>query len=199
MLTESSIGALYIAVLLPALITALFYIFAIRIVAWRNPSMVPAGEPFDLGALLDTARGSAAVVFMFVVIIGGIYSGVFTVSEAAAVGAVFAFLVALVRGKLSGGVLWSVAAETTKSTSMIYFIMIGAQILSFSIGTSGLSEAMTSSIAALNIPPVMIVGMLVVAYILLGMVFDSFAVTGLCIVRFDWREKGEGSCEKMVA
>lgn len=131
LLTESSIGALYIAVLLPALITALFYIFAIRIVAWRIFIHGAAGEPFDLGALLDTARGSAAVVFMFVVIIGGIYSGVFTVSEAAAVGAVFAFLVALVRGKLSGGVIWSVAAETTKSTSMIYFIMIGAQILSF--------------------------------------------------------------------
>lgn len=176
LLTENSIGALYIAVLLPALITAIFYIFAIRIVAWWNPSMVPAGERFDSQALLDTARGSAAVAFMFLVIIGGIYSGVFTVSEAAAVGAVFAFLVALARGKLSGGVIWSVAAETTKSTSMIYFIMIGAQILSFSIGTSGLSEAMTSSIAVLKIPPVMIVGILVVGYILLGMVFDSFAV-----------------------
>ena len=176
LLTESSIGSLYIAVLLPALITTVFYILTVRVVAWWRPQAAPFGQPFSLRLLLELLRGALAVMFMFLVIIGGIYTGIFTVTEAAAVGAVFTFIVALVRGKLSGGALWGIAAETTRSTSMIYFIMIGAQILSFSIGISGLSEALTSGIAALALPAVAVVAMLVVAYILLGMILNSFAV-----------------------
>jgi C4-dicarboxylate transporter, DctM subunit len=176
LLLEQSIGRLYVAVLIPAMLTALLYMLAVSVKIRLNPLSAPVRDKFSGRELLLALKGSVWVFLMFGSVIGGIYTGVFTATEAASVGAVIAFLVALFRGKLKKGALWQVVGETTRSTSMLYFLIIGGMVISFFMGTSGLPETMTKTLTGSGLPGLAIVCMLVGIYILLGMIMDSFAV-----------------------
>jgi len=176
LLLEQSIGRLYIAVLVPALITALFYMATVSLTIQLNPRSAPVRDKFSGRELVLALRGAIWVFLMFGSVIGGIYTGIFTATEAASVGAVIAFLVALFRGKLKKGALWQVVGETTRSTSMLYFLIIGGLVTSFFMGTSGLPESMTKTLMGSGLPGLAVVCILVGIYILLGMIMDSFAV-----------------------
>jgi len=176
LLVEQSIGRLYIAVLIPAMITALFYMMTVSLTIRLNPLSAPVRDKFSGRELLLALKSSVWVFLMFGSVIGGIYTGVFTATEAASVGAVIAFLVALFRGKLKKGALWQVVGETTRSTSMLYFLIIGGMVISFFMGTSGLPETLTKTLTGSGLPGLAIVCILVGIYILLGMIMDSFAV-----------------------
>jgi C4-dicarboxylate transporter DctM subunit len=176
LLLEQSIGQLYIAVLVPAMITALLYMMAVSVTIRLNPASAPARYKFNGQEMVLALKGSVWVFLMFGSVIGGIYTGVFTATEAASVGAVIAFLVALFRGKLKKGSLWQVVGETTRSTSMLYFLIIGGMVISFFMGTSGLPETLTKTLTASGLPGLAIICILVLLYIVLGMIMDSFAV-----------------------
>jgi C4-dicarboxylate transporter DctM subunit len=176
LLLEQSIGRLYIAVLIPAMLTALLYMVAVSVTIRLNPLSAPVRDKFSGRELVLALKGSVWVFLMFGSVIGGIYAGVFTATEAASVGAVIAFLVALFRGKLKKGSLWQVVGETTRSTSMLYFLIIGGMVISFFMGTSGLPETVTKTLTGSGLSGLAIVCILVGIYILLGMVMDSFAV-----------------------
>ncbi len=176
LLLEQSIGRLYIAVLIPAMLTALLYMAAVSVTIRLNPLSAPVRDKFSGRELVLALNGSVWVFLMFGSVIGGIYAGVFTATEAASVGAVIAFLVALFRGKLRKGSLWQVVGETTRSTSMLYFLIIGGMVISFFMGTSGLPETLTKTLTGSGLSGLAIVCILVGIYILLGMVMDSFAV-----------------------
>ncbi|HVP80602.1 MAG TPA: TRAP transporter large permease subunit [Thermodesulfobacteriota bacterium] len=176
LLLEQSIGRLYIAVLIPAMLTALFYMMTVSITIRLNPLSAPVRDKFSGRELVLALKGSIWVFLMFGSVIGGIYTGVFTATEAASVGAVIAFLVALFRGKLKKGALWQVVGETTRSTSMLYFLIIGGMVTSFFMGTSGLPETLTKALTRSGLPGLAVVCILVGVYILLGMIMDSFAV-----------------------
>ena len=93
-----------------------------------DPQSAPGGTAFDLREFLQALYGCQSVFLIFGLVIGGIYIGVFTATEAAAVGATLSFLVALQRGKLNRKTFWEVIGETTRSTSMLYFVIIGAMV-----------------------------------------------------------------------
>jgi C4-dicarboxylate transporter, DctM subunit len=176
LLLEQSIGRLYVAVLIPAMITALFYMMTVSVTIRLNPLSAPVRDKFNGRELVLALKDSVWVFLMFGMVIGGIYTGVFTATEAASVGAVIAFLVALFRGKLKKGALWQVVGETTRSTSMLYFLIIGGMVISFFMGTSGLPETLTKTLIRSGLPGLAIICILVGIYILLGMIMDSFAV-----------------------
>ena len=157
LLLEQSIGRLYIAVLVPAMITALLYMVAVSVTIRLNPLCAPVRDKFSGRELLLALKGSIWVFLMFGSVIGGIYTGVFTATEAASVGAVIAFLVALLRGKLKKGSLWQVVGETTRSTSMLYFLIIGGMVISFFMGTSGLPETLTKTLTGSGLPGLAII------------------------------------------
>jgi C4-dicarboxylate transporter DctM subunit len=176
LLVEQSIGALYIALIIPALITVAFYLIAIGAVVMISPSSAPAGERWDGRQVRQSALRSLPAFVMFVLVFGGIFLGLFTATEAAGVGAVIAFAVLILRGKLTGGAFWSVMAETTRSTSMIYFLLIGALITTFFFSATGLPTAVTGLIQSLNLPGWGVVVLLCAGYLVLGFVLDSMAI-----------------------
>ncbi len=176
LLVEQSIGRLYIAVLIPAAVTALLYMAAVGATVWINPETAPGKDRFDRRELLSALRGSVGVFLMFGAVIGGIYTGIFTATEAAAVGAVLAFLIAVIRGKLGKGALWQVVSDTTRTTAMLYFVIIGAMVITFFMGTSGFPAAVTDALTRSGLSGLAIICLLVLIYVVLGCVMDSFTI-----------------------
>lgn len=176
LLVEQSIGTIYIAMIVPALMTIVFYMAAIGLTVVISPQTAPRGEPWNLAEIVTTGIRSLPVAVMFLLVFGGIFVGVFTATEAAGVGAVVAFSVLVMRGGLRGGGFWRVMAETTRSTSMIYFLIIGALITTFFFSATGLPPALTGVIDSLNLPGWGVVVVLCLGYILLGFVLDSMAI-----------------------
>jgi C4-dicarboxylate transporter, DctM subunit len=176
LLTEESIGFLFIAAVIPGLIATALYMMTIAMVVRINPSAAPPASSFDLRNLLRVFAKSGAIVILFTVVIGGIYGGFFTVNEAAAVGVVGTVVIALVRGRLSGGALWEVASETVATTALIYLLIIGATTFTFFIGLTGLPQDLVAFIGKLDVAPIVVIFILLGIYIFLGMVMDSIAV-----------------------
>lgn len=175
-LVEESIGKLYIAVLIPGALSVLMYMGAIAAYVGLYPSIAPGRDRFDLCEVAHAFWRSATVFLLFAAILGGIYTGLYTATEAAAVGAVFTFLIALYRRKLGRGSLWNVISETTRSVTMIYMMIIGALLISFFMDVTGLPAALTKAIAGSGLPPVEIIYVLVVTYIILGTALNSFTI-----------------------
>jgi len=176
LLTEASIGELFIASVGPAVLIVLLYLATITLYVHFAPGSAPDGEPPKKGELGTALRGSGAVTILFAVVMGGLYLGVFTATESAAVGACGAFIVALVRGKLRREAFWGVMAETTQTTAMIYVLIFGALMFSFFVGISGVVETAAGLVAHLDWPKLAVILLLLVLYVVLGTFMDSFTV-----------------------
>ncbi len=176
LLTEASIGQLFIAAVGPAILAIAFYLVTIGLFVRFAPATVPERSRFAFAELTSAMRRSVGVMILFVLVIGGLYSGVFTATESAAVGAFATFLFALFRGRLGGGAFWRVMAETTATTALIYGLIFGALIFSFFVGVTNLPETATRMVGGLNLSPLGVVAVLLVLYLILGCVMDSFAV-----------------------
>lgn len=176
LLTESSIGQLFVAAIVPGLLATLLYLLTIAVVVRLQPGAAPAAAKARSGELLTALRRAGAVVILFGIVIGGMYGGVFTSTEAAAVGAFGAFLLASIRGRLHTRVFWSVMAETTASTAMIYGLIFGVLIFSFFIGATELPAKATAFVGALEVPQLAIIAMILVVYLMFGCIMDSFTV-----------------------
>jgi tripartite ATP-independent transporter DctM subunit len=176
LLTEQSIGALFVAAMMPAVLALLLYFGVIFVVLRFNPDAAPAAEPQSVGELLAALRGALPVAILFAVVIGGLYGGVFTATESAAAGAVGSFLLALVRGRLNRTSLLAVFSEITASTAMIYALIFGALAFSFFVNLGQTPMMAAEWIASFDARPVLILAALIVLYLLLGSVMDSFAV-----------------------
>lgn len=184
LLSEQSIGSLFIAAMLPAALAIALYLVAIKVVLTLRPDLAPEGSPLDWPALWQAAKRCVGAVVLFGAVIGGMYTGIVTDGEAASVGAVGAFLFALLRGKLGGGRIWSVMAETTTTIALIYTLIFGAVIFSFLIAFTQLPALLSSWIVALDFTPLMVIAMLVLVYLVLGMVMDSYAMMVITVPIF---------------
>jgi len=181
LLTEESIGRLFVAAMIPAVLALLLYFAAIFITVRMHPEYVPDHQDVKVLKISETITKAFPVILLFVVVIGGLYAGFFTATESAAVGAVGAFLVALARGRLNRKSLLSVLSETTLTTALIYGLIFGALIFSFFVGIGQAAEFATQWIASFDVAPVVILICLLVFYLLLGSVMDSFAVMVITI------------------
>jgi C4-dicarboxylate transporter, DctM subunit len=176
LLTEESIAALFMAAMIPALLALILYFAAIWATIRLNPALVPATEAGARADLIPALIAALPVIGLFTVVIGGLYAGLFTATESAAVGAVGAFVLALARGRLNPATLLRVFSETTASTAMLYGLIFGALMFSFYVNL-GQTPAMVSDwIGGLDARPVVILAVIIVIYLLLGSVMDSFAV-----------------------
>lgn len=175
-LVEESIGRLFIAAIIPAIIATILYLITISIYVRLKPDSAPDAGRLDLGALWAATKRASMALILFAVVIGGIYGGIFTATEAAAVGAGGAFLVALFRGRLGGGAFWNVMGETTATTAMIYVLILGAVIFSFYIGAAGIPNELAAFIDELGLSKYGVVVLLLVIYLILGAIMDPFAM-----------------------
>lgn len=176
LLTESSIGALFVAAMVPAALAVVLYFAAIFVTVRLNPAAAPASPAGVRGGAGAAVLGSLPVIAMFGLVIGGLYAGLFTATESAAVGAVSAFLLAVLRGRLNRRTMLAVFSETTATTAMIYALIFGGLMFAFFINLGGMPDMMSAWVAAIDARPVVVLIVLIVIYLILGSVMDSFAV-----------------------
>lgn len=184
LLSEQSIGQLFVAAIIPAMLAVALYLVAIKVLLTLRPGLAPAGSAIDGAALLTAARRCIGAFVLFGAVIGGIYTGVVTDAEAASVGAVGAFLFALFRGRLGRGQLGQVMAETTTTIALIYTLIFGAVTFSFLIAFTQVPALLSGWIFAMDVGPYGVLVMLVAVYLVLGMVMDSYAMMVITVPIF---------------
>jgi C4-dicarboxylate transporter DctM subunit len=176
LLTEASIGQLFIASMIPAIVVVIAYLLNVWLYVRLVPASAPPASRPEPGALLHALKRSGPITFLFVVCLGGMYIGVFTVTESAAIGAFGAFLAAVFRGKLGGGAFGQVIAETMSVTAMVYGLIFGGLIFSFFCEVSDLSEITARYLATFHFSPLELIFLLLAVFIVLGTFMDSYAV-----------------------
>lgn len=174
-LAEQFVITMFIAALIPGLLAVLGHFIAIMIVVRRNPDAGPAGDRTDWIGRLATVKEGIGVVLMILIVVGGIYGGVFTVNEAAALGAAVAFLFTVVRGKLTWDSLLLVMRETASNTAMIYLIIIGASVFASFISITKMPAVVVEGIGSMGLPPLAIILALFLLFLILGSIFDTIA------------------------
>jgi tripartite ATP-independent transporter DctM subunit len=177
LLTEASIGQLFVASVGPAFLAVLLYFLTITAYVRVAPRSVPAArigiDSSELSAALRRCIGVGVLVFG---VMGGLYFGIFTDIESAAVGAIGAFAVAVWRGRINRVSFFDVMVETTSTTALVYGLIIGAQIFSFFVSVSALTESITGFLGGLQWNNAALMGLILLGYLLLGTVMESFAV-----------------------
>lgn len=181
LLTQSSIGQLFIAALIPGILGAVLYALAIVVRVRQRPDLAPSSPRTGWADRIRYLGQIWPVVVLFVTVIGGIYVGLFTPTEAAAVGAVGAFLLALSSGKLSARALRESVAETAALTGMIFFILIGAALFNFFLENTGLPQFLISQIEASGLSPLAVMVLILVFYLILGCFMDSMSMILLTV------------------
>ena len=176
-LTEASIGQLFVASVGPAILAVLLYFLTVMIYARVSPSSAPVTTtPVDRAELRTALRRCIPVGLLVFGVMGGLYFGIFTDTESAAVGALGAFACVVYRKKLNRGSFLEVMAETTATTAMVYGLIIGAQIFAFFVLVSALTESVTAFIGSLHWSSLALISVILVGYLLLGTVMEAFAV-----------------------
>ena len=183
LITEADIGKLFLAGILPGLLGVLFYIGAVAITVRLKPDLAPQEAGSEKITRADI-NGVVAVVGLFAVIMIGIYGGIFTPSEAAAVGALFALLIAIVRGRLSLRDYLAVCIDTTRTTAMIFALIIGAEVFSNFVSYAGLPDAILAWVSGLDVGPYTVILVLILIYIVLGAVLESLSMILLTVPIF---------------
>lgn len=180
LLTEQSVGDMFIAGIIPGLIGMVLYMAAVAIVVKLRPNLATPGEATTLVQKIVGLKGLIPFGLIFALIIGGIYGGIFTPTEAASVGAFGALIIAVFRGLRWRGFVEAVR-ETLVVSAMIFFMVIGAEIFGYFLSVSRVSFALVEFVTALDLTPFMILMAILLLYILLGMVMDSIAMLLLTV------------------
>ncbi len=175
-LTEQSIGRMFAASLIPGLLATVLYMLAIKIRTTRNPELGPADKRVNWHGRLVTMLNVWPVILLFGVVIGGIYAGWFSPTEAASIGAIGAFSLALLKGKLNYKLFLGCLSETANTTGMIFLILIGTSIFNYFIETTGLPQTIVNYVGGLGWNSYLILVLLVVFYIILGCFMDALSM-----------------------
>ncbi len=179
LLTENSIGQLFAAALIPGLLATFLYIVAVVIAVRINPELAPRGNGKD-GPKAKLDKSVMAAISLFVIVIGGLYSGFFSATEAAAVGAFSAVVLAALM-KTSRNSMIDASLETAKTSAMMFMILIGAALFNFFIEGTGLATLIGDWISHSGLPATAIMIMIIVFYLILGCFMDSLSMILLTI------------------
>ncbi len=180
-LTEESIGRLFLAGVLPGILLASMFIITIFIQVLLKPGIGPAARRYDWKEKRVALGRALSILFIIFVSIGGIYGGVFTPVEAAAVGAVLAIFFAVLRRKFTPEIVRSALLSTVSTTVMIYFIIIGAAIFSPFLALTQIPEQLASALTGYELGPVTLLFIVLIAFIALGTFLDGFAMMVLIL------------------
>jgi C4-dicarboxylate transporter DctM subunit len=183
-ITETDIGKLFVAGILPGLVAITCLCLGVVYVTWRDPEAGLRAERFTWAQRLKAIRGIWGVVVLFALVIGGIYGGVFTATEGAGVGAAGAFFFALLRGSLTPRVLLDILVESTRTTAMLFTILIAAMIFTNFINFTTMPGDLRDFVLQFSPNPIMVVVMMMGIYLILGMVMEELAIVLLTIPVF---------------
>ncbi|MCJ7873119.1 TRAP transporter large permease subunit [Phaeobacter sp. J2-8] len=183
-IARESVPKLLIAGIVPGLLTAFAYLVMIYIRVSRNPDMAPALPKAGIEERLQSLKGVWSFLVLGSVVIGGIYAGIITPTEAGAIGAIGSFLIALLRKRMSFAVLKEVFLDTAQTTSVIFIILVGALIFSSYLAVSGASGAVSEYIVGLDMSMMGIVCIYVLLLLVLGCMVDPVSVMFLTVPIF---------------
>ena len=181
LITEQDIGKLFIAGIVPGLVAVGMYIATINIIAFVRPGFLPAAPRHSWRERLQALRDIWAVVLLFVFIIGGLYGGLFTATEAAGMGAAGAFIIAVVRRKLSRQDFWRCLVESLRTTAAVFTILIGALIFGYFLTITQVPQKITEFLTGLGLGPYGVLVLIMLMYLLLGCIMDAMAMIILTI------------------
>ncbi|MBK9134877.1 MAG: TRAP transporter large permease [Betaproteobacteria bacterium] len=182
--TETNIGKLFAAGIVPGLICAALLMACVAWITWRDPEAGPAGGRATWGQRAEALRGIWGVALLVVVVLGGIYGGVFTATEGAGIGASGAFFFALARRALTWRVLYEVLVESARTTAMLFTILIAATLFSSFVNFTSMPGDLKDWILHLGLSPVMVVGAMMLIYVLLGTIMEELSMVLLTIPVF---------------
>ena len=175
LLTDLDTRMLMIAAIIPAMLAIVMNALTIITIVRINPDIAPKGERASWTTRGQSLIKSWQVLLLGGVVAGGIYGGVFNITEAAAVGVVIAFVMCGMRGQLTKSNLREVLQETASNTAMIYMMLIGATILSYFLSISHMPEYTVTWIDSMNLPAFVVVLALYLMYLILGSIFETVA------------------------
>nr|NJM02032.1 TRAP transporter large permease [Desulfobacula sp.] len=180
-LTEESIGKLFMAGILPGLLLATLFILAIFLQCRFRPEMGPKAEPTSWKTKFESLYGTWPMLSLFVLVMGGIYFGIFTPTEAAGMGAFGSFIITLGKKKLTFQTFVESVIITGNMTAMIFLIIIGANIFSSFLALTQIPFMLADAIVALAMPRMVVFFIILLVFVFLGCVMDCFAIMILMV------------------
>jgi tripartite ATP-independent transporter DctM subunit len=175
-LTDTSIGKLFLAGVVPGLMMALLFMIYIEVKARRNPELVPREAPLPWGVTLRAALAVWPILLLIVAVLGSLFLGLATPTESAAVGVAAATLLGFTIGDLTFAKLRQTFVSSARTFAVIAFVFLGAVILAQSISVLQLPQKLLEGISSIGLSPLMLLTIVVLIYLLLGMVFDGLSM-----------------------
>ncbi|MGD9860850.1 C4-dicarboxylate ABC transporter permease [Marinobacterium iners] len=184
LMTETDIGKLFIAGLIPGIIGILLYMVAVIVTVRLKPESGPAGARSSWKERLISLKGVWGINLIFIIVMGGIYAGIFTPTEAAGIGASGAFLIAMFSGKLSAKMMYRSLSNAARTTAMLFFLVIGALIFSNFINMTGMPMMLRDWVVEQGFSLFMVLVILIAIYLLLGCALESMSMILLTVPVF---------------
>jgi tripartite ATP-independent transporter DctM subunit len=181
LITEQDIGKLFIAGVIPGLLAVSMYMITITLIGIAKPGFLPEGEPTSWKERLAAVRDVWAVLLLFCFIIGGLYGGLFTATEAAGAGAGGAFIIGLARGRLSRADILRSLLETTRTTAAVFTVLIGALLFGYFLAVTQTPQKLTEFLTGLGIGAYGVLALIMIMYLVLGCLMDALAMIILTV------------------
>ncbi len=183
-LTEQSIGALFVAGIFPAILVTILFIISIYIICRLAPEQGPPGESFPLKVKLKSLLGMGETLIVFILVMGGLFIGLFTPTEAAAVGSFGVLLVSLIRRQLTWQGFVKSLYETLRTSCMVMMLIAGAVIFGKFLAVTRIPFDLAAWVGGLNLPPIIIMAIIVGIYFFGGCFMDALAFVTLTVPIF---------------
>jgi tripartite ATP-independent transporter DctM subunit len=183
-LAEQNIAKLFLAAFIPGILAAVGYMIVISIVARMSPADAPAGVRHDWSQRVRALLATWPVLLIFLVVIGGIYGGLFTPTEAAAIGCVATGFVAWRSGGLDRKGFLACMYGTAGATGMIFLILLGADVLNVFLALTQMNTELAKWVIGLQLPPLLVMAVIILIYLMLGCIMDSLSMILLTIPVF---------------
>lgn len=180
-LTEQNITKMFLAAYVPALLAAIGYLIAIAVIVRINPEQAPAARAVPPGEVLRSGLRVWPILAIFLVVFGGIYGGLFTATEGAAIGNLLTFAIIALRGEMNYTRFVVAVRNAAQTSGMIFLIFIGADMINATLALSQLPAQLADLVAHMEISPIVVMGCLMVFYILLGCVMDEMSMILLTV------------------
>lgn len=182
--TQTHIGMLFAAGIVPGVIAVLGYVLAVKWTVWRRPESAPLAQKIDAVDKLALVRALWPVALLFGLVMGGIYGGFFTSIEASGIGAAGAMLFAMNHHALNWVDIYKIFVDTAKTSATMFAIILGAALFGEFINITGVHESLLTVVNGSGLPPFGIILLLIVIYILLGSVLESLSMILLTVPIF---------------
>jgi len=184
LMTQTNIGKLFAAGILPGLVAVALLCAAVQYITWRDPKAGPAAERSTWAERLGAVREIWAVAALFVIVMGGIYGGVFTATEGAGIGAFGAFCFALARRVLTWKTLLLVLTDSARTTGMLFMILVGALVFANFVNYTTLPDDLKNFVNRYEVHPMMVMAAICVIYVLLGTAMEELSMILLTVPVF---------------